>query len=59
MRLAGFLLMPAGWFIALAALVLLRPGHSREVFALAGVGVELLGLFIVIHSHAILHRNER
>lgn len=56
MKLAGFLLMPAGWIIALAALVLLPSTASRAVFVLAGMGVELLGLFIVVRAHAILDR---
>ncbi len=59
MKLAGFLLMPAGWIIVLAAIVLLPPGAVRVVFVLAGIGVELLGLFIVARGHAILPRKQR
>ena len=35
--------MLSGWFLVLAAIALLRPGFL-EVFAIAGVAVELLGL---------------
>jgi hypothetical protein len=59
MKLAGLLLMPAGWIIVLAALVLLPSTESRAVFVLAGIGVELLGLCIVVRAHAILDRNQR
>jgi len=59
MKLAGFLLMPAGWIIALAALVLLPSSASRTVFVLAGIGVELLGLFIVVRAHAISDRTQQ
>ena len=53
MKLAGFLLMPAGWIIALAALVLLPSSASRTVFVLAGsacMTVTLLVWLLVSHS---------
>lgn len=59
MKLAGFLLMPAGWIIVLAAIVLLPPGAVRVAFVLAGIGVELFGAFIVVRAHAILPRKQR
>jgi hypothetical protein len=52
MRIAGFLLMPAGWIIVIGAVALLPAGPVRTAFTLAGVAVEVLGLGIVIHSHA-------
>jgi hypothetical protein len=58
MKLAGFLLLVAGWGIVLAALVLLATGVGQTCFVLAGVGVEVLGLVLVIRSHPIL-RSER
>jgi hypothetical protein len=59
MRLAGFLLMPAGWVIALAALLLLPNGNSRVAFVLAGIAVELLGLSIAIRVHAVSLKGRR
>jgi len=53
-RLAGFLLMLAGWLIVLAALALLVSLPSRTCFVLAGVGVEFVGLFIAARSHLVL-----
>ncbi|HEX4133757.1 MAG TPA: hypothetical protein VHY84_03975 [Bryobacteraceae bacterium] len=51
MRIAGFLLLPAGWILALAAIVLLAAPGPRAVFLLAGLGVEILGLVMVARSH--------
>ncbi|MGA8030282.1 MAG: hypothetical protein WB992_24325 [Bryobacteraceae bacterium] len=51
MRLAGFLLMLAGWVIALAAIALLASLPSRTCFVLAGMGIELLGLVFAARSH--------
>ncbi len=45
--------MPAGWIIVLAAVVMLPPGASRIVFTLAGVGVQTLGLAVVIRAFAM------
>jgi hypothetical protein len=58
MRLAGFLLLLAGWGIVLAAVALLPPAPPRAVFVLAGIGVEALGLVFVVRSHLVF-RGER
>jgi hypothetical protein len=58
MRFAGFLLMPAGWIIVIAAVILLPAASSRSVFALAGVGIEMLGLIFALRSHAVLRGDE-
>jgi hypothetical protein len=54
MKLLGFVLLFFGWVIVFAALALLPAGASRNVFALAGFGVETLGLVFAFRSHAIL-----
>lgn len=53
MKLAGFLLLLAGWGIVLAAVALLRSGPQQSGFVLAGVGVEVLGLALAVRSHRI------
>ena len=58
MKSAGFLLLLAGWAIVLTAIVLLPSAASRTGFVLAGVGVEVLGLIVVIRSH-LTPRGER
>ena len=51
MKLAGFLLLLAGWGIVLAAVVLLPAASTRASFVLAGMAVEVLGLALVARSH--------
>jgi hypothetical protein len=53
MRFTGFLLLPSGWIIVLAALVLLKASPQQVAFVLAGMGVEALGLALVVRSHMI------
>jgi hypothetical protein len=59
-KMAGFLLLPAGWAIVLSALVLLAPAQAiaRAGFVLAGVCVEGLGLVLAVRAH-ILPRGHR
>ena len=51
MKVAGFLLLVAGWILVLAALVLLGAAGPRTAFLLAGVGVEILGLVLFARAH--------
>jgi len=51
MKITGLLMMPAGWFIVLAALVLLRAFVAQNLFIVAGIGVEILGLVLFMRSH--------
>jgi CHASE1-domain containing sensor protein len=53
LRLFGFLLLLAGWGIVLSALALFATETSRVAFVLAGVGVEIVGLVLVIRAHPI------
>jgi hypothetical protein len=49
-KLAGFLLLLAGWIISVAALLLLRTAPARAGFLVAGLGVEVLGLVLVARA---------
>lgn len=51
MKLAGLLMLPAGWIIVLAAIVMLPPQTVRAAFVFAGLAVEALGLGLVIRAH--------
>jgi hypothetical protein len=55
MKIAGFLLLVAGWLLALAPVVLLRTGPPQVVFILAGIAVQALALGLVFRSHLIPH----
>lgn len=50
MKLLGFLLLPAGWAIVLAALVLFGISASRNLFVLAGVCIQAIGLSLVFNQ---------
>jgi hypothetical protein len=58
MKLAGFLLLFAGWAIVVAAVILLIPPSARVIFVLAGVGVEIIGLTLVIRSNPLALREK-
>ena len=51
MRIAGFLLLAAGWVIVTGALFLLNLRGPRVTFVLAGLAVQILGLVFAIRSH--------
>ena len=53
MKLAGVLLLLAGWVIVISAVVLLSPPLWRGLFILAGIGVEILGLFLAFRKEAL------
>jgi hypothetical protein len=54
MKLAGFFMLVAGWFIVLASMPLLGSMKLLTVFVLAGLGVEVIGLALVVRSHLVL-----
>jgi hypothetical protein len=53
MKLAGFLLLLAGWVIVVTAVILLIPVNARTIFLFAGVAVEIVGLTLVIRSNPL------
>jgi hypothetical protein len=53
MKVVGFLMLPAGWFLVLAAIVLFAAPPLRAMFVLAGIAVEGLGLTLAFRSHLI------
>jgi hypothetical protein len=57
MKIAGFLLLLAGWLLVLTAVVLLPGGGARSAFVLAGLAVEGLALGLMFRSHRILYRS--
>jgi hypothetical protein len=53
LRPAGFLLLIMGWILVLSAIIMLKQEAARGGFALAGLGVEGLGLVLVVRSHIV------
>ncbi len=58
MKLAGFLLLLAGWAIVVTAVILLIPANARAIFVLAGMVVEVMGLALVIRSNPLAGREK-
>jgi hypothetical protein len=51
MKILGFLLLLAGWGIALSALALLSTMETQGTFIAAAMGVEIVGFVLVVRSH--------
>jgi hypothetical protein len=53
MKFAGLLVMPAGFFLTLSALVLFPASNAaaRAGFVLCGLAVEALGLVVAVRGH--------
>jgi len=51
MKYAGLLVMPAGFFLTLAALVLFADAERRAAFVLCGLAVEAMGLAVAVRGH--------
>jgi hypothetical protein len=51
MKFAGLLVMPAGFFLTVAALVLFPDAALRATFVVCGLAVEVLGLGVAVRGH--------
>ena len=51
MKYAGLLVMPAGFFLTVAALVLFSDAPRQAGFVLCGLAVEALGLVVAVRGH--------
>ncbi|MGA2352700.1 MAG: hypothetical protein ABSF70_19865 [Terracidiphilus sp.] len=51
MKYAGLLVMPAGFFLSIAALVLFTSPGQRFGFVLCGLAVEAQGLVVAVRGH--------
>jgi hypothetical protein len=51
MKYAGLLVMPTGFFLAVAALVLFPDTGLRATFVVCGLAVEFLGLAVAVRGH--------
>ena len=53
MKFVAFVLLVAGWFLTLAAVVLFAADTPRVTFVFAGMAVEILGLVMAFRAHLI------
>jgi hypothetical protein len=51
MKYAGLLVMPAGFFLTAAALVLFPDPGRRAAFVVCGLAVECMGLLVAVRGH--------
>ena len=51
MKYAGLLVMPAGFFLVAAALILFPDPGLRGIFIVCGLAVEVLGLAVAVRGH--------
>ena len=59
MRLIGCLLLVSGFFVVLAALVLMSSFQAKLGFVAAGFGVEALGLTLLMNGHKAMQKEQR
>lgn len=53
MKVAGLLVLPTGFFLVVAALVLFPDPTRRSAFIFCGLLVEALGLGVAIRGHML------
>jgi len=51
MKFAGLLVMPAGFFLTVAALVMFPQTAPRGIFVVCGLAVEILGMVVAVRGH--------
>jgi hypothetical protein len=59
MKYAGLLVMPAGFFLTVAALVLFPAPGPRAAFVVCGLAVEAMGLAVAVRGHMQRRGEER
>ena len=51
MKYAGLLVMPAGFFLSIAAILLFPDPTPRAAFVLCAIAVEAMGLVVAVRGH--------
>ncbi len=51
MKYAGLLVLPAGFFLTVAALVLFPAPAPRAAFVVCGLAVQAMGLAVAVRGH--------
>jgi hypothetical protein len=59
MKYAGLLVMPAGFLLAIAAIVLFADPTQRAIFVVCGFAVEALGLGVAVRGHMLARGESR
>lgn len=59
MKYAGLLVMPAGFFLTIAALALFPDPARRLAFVLCGLAVIAMGLVVAVRGHMLPRGTDR
>jgi hypothetical protein len=59
MKYAGLLVMPAGFLLSIAAIVLFPASVQRTAFVLCGLAVEAMGLVAAVRGHMQIRSENR
>jgi low temperature requirement protein LtrA len=59
LRLVGCLLLLSGFFLVLAALVMLPGAQARVAFIVAGMGVEVLGVTLLTRAYTAAQKDQK
>lgn len=59
MKYAGLLVMPAGFFLSIAAILLFPASAQRTAFVVCGLAVEAMGLVVTVRGHMQLRSENR
>ncbi len=59
MKYAGLLVMPAGFFLSIAAILLFPDSAQRTEFVLCGLAVEAMGVVVAVRGHMQLRSENR
>jgi hypothetical protein len=59
MKYAGLLVMPAGFFLSIAAILLFPVSSQRTAFVLCGLAVEAMGVVVAVRGHMQLRSENR
>jgi hypothetical protein len=54
MRIAGLVLLAAGWLIAISSIAMLPTNTLRMIFVLAALAVEAIGLALLVRRQRTL-----
>jgi hypothetical protein len=59
LRLVGCLLLLSGFFLTVAALVMLPAFAARFAFVAAGLGVEVLGVGLLTRAYTLMQKEQK
>jgi len=59
MKYAGLAVMPAGFLLTVAAILLFPAANPRALFVLCGIAVELMGLAVAVRGHMRMREEHR